>query len=282
MLCFITFPGGLCKRLPILSCRHIRLISLCCVANDSMPKDSTQRMWKECVNALSLSLSQVEKLEHFARLLMEYNRNVNLTAVRDWDQVIVKHCIDSLTLVPLVKKLSLDFPIRLVDVGSGGGIPGIPLTIALTNCNTTLIDKTRKKVEIQQKIIEQLQLQTIRCIWTRVEVAGRQEDMRESFDFVTARAVASLDILLEWTVPLLKHGGYLLAQKSVDAQNSELRRASNAMHAVGAAFHEIHYIEEEPSPVDQRRKAIIILRKNRNTPKLYPRPPGVAERKKLG
>jgi 16S rRNA (guanine527-N7)-methyltransferase len=243
---------------------------------------SVQRRWKECIDTLHLTPSQVDKLEYFAKLLMEYNQNVNLTAIRDWDQVITKHCIDSLHLVPLIRQLASQLPIHLVDVGSGGGLPGIPLTIALTNCNTTLIDKTRKKVEIQQKMIEQLQLQQIRCVWTRVEVVGHDRKMRESFDFVTARAVASLDVLVEWTVPLLKQGGYFLAQKSVDSQNSELKRATNAIEAVGATLHDIYYTEEEPSPVDQRRKAIIILKKERTTPKLYPRPPGVAQKKRLG
>ncbi|GJD09327.1 Ribosomal RNA small subunit methyltransferase G [Galdieria sulphuraria] len=229
MLCFTTLPVCLWKRLPRLRCKKVALFHLIHASNNGSRKDNTQRLWNECASNLSLTLSQVEKLEHFARLLMEHNQNVNLTAIRDWDQVIVKHCIDSLTLVPLIKKLSSNFPTRLVDVGSGGGIPGIPLAIAVPDCNITLIDKTRKKVEIQQRIIEQLQLHSVRCLWTRVEVAGQQEEMRESFDFVTARAVASLDILVEWTIPFLKEGGYLLAQKSVDAQCSEIKRACNAI-----------------------------------------------------
>eukprot|EP00871_Galdieria_phlegrea_P004753 jgi/Galph1/5279/GphlegSOOS_G3965.1 len=202
----------------------------------------------------------MQKIQHFARLLIECNQDVNLTAIRDWDQVITKHCIDSLTLVPCIRKLYPSLSGTLIDVGSGGGVPGIILAIAFPQWKVTLLDKTRKKTLLQQRMIKDLALDNrVNCVWSRAETLGHDKQVRESFDMVTARAVAQLHILVEWTIPLLKKGGYLLAQKSVDEQQSELKRATRTWQAMGASFYDIHYVEEEPSPKDGRRKAIVIF-----------------------
>jgi 16S rRNA (guanine527-N7)-methyltransferase len=186
---------------------------------------------------MNLQDSQREKIERYLALLIAANARMNLTRIVDRQQAENLHVADALTLLPFLPAGEH----RLADVGSGGGVPGLILAIARPDARVTLIEATKKKAEFLKTTAAELELPNVEIAAVRAEEAGRS-NLRESFDVVVARAVGTLDWLAEWTLPLAKKGGMVLAMKGAKAAD-ELAQAKRIIGRIGGGNAEIHPVE---------------------------------------
>lgn len=215
-----------------------------------------------------------EASERFLALLLEANRRLNLTRVVEPDAVARLHLLDAVAALPLLDRLA---PARALDLGSGGGVPGIPLALARPGLRWTLVDSVGKKVDALRGFIAELDLATVDAVADRAELVGRDAAHREAYDLVTARACAALPVLVEYALPLLRVGGALLAWKGAISAG-ELRAGGAAAAELGGGAPLV-----EPAGVaalgDHR---FVVVRKERPTPSRYPRRPGEPSRRPLG
>ncbi|WP_338833660.1 Ribosomal RNA small subunit methyltransferase G [Moorella humiferrea] len=231
---------------------------------------------KEMLAGIEINLTdrQVETIKSYIDMLLETNREMNLTAINEEGEIWRKHVIDSL-LVFCAAEISSGA--RVIDVGSGAGIPGIILKIYRPDLNLTLLEAQRKKIIFQEEAVAKLGLKNIKCLWSRAEEAGRLEEHREKYDVAVARAVAPLNILVEYCLPLVKVGGLMIAYKgpSVD---EELKAAEKAIAILGGGQPEV-WRGHLPGGEEERR--LIKIKKSTKTPTNYPRRAGVPARKPL-
>ncbi|MCH8526073.1 MAG: 16S rRNA (guanine(527)-N(7))-methyltransferase RsmG [Kiritimatiellae bacterium] len=218
---------------------------------------------------LVISPGQLERLERYVSRLLEVNRHMNLTAVRDAEGVWIRHVYDSLALLPHLRG---DLEQRALDLGSGGGLPGIPLAVLRPDMAWTLVDSVAKKARFLEETAAEIGLLNVRVDTRRAEVLGRDPDFRERFHVVTARAVARLPTLLELTVPLLRVKGRLYAMKGQQA-SEELKEARRAMERLS-----VEPRLEEDTPEGGR---LLIFKKVRETAKAYPRAVGIPNKEPL-
>lgn len=209
---------------------------------------------------LPVDEEKMEKLKEYASLIVTSNQKFNLTAILEENDIIIKHFYDS--LFPL-SFFSIEGK-KVLDFGSGAGLPGIPFALFTPSAEVTLLDATKKKCDFLLTVKERLSLQNVEAIH------GRGEDMnkRESFDCVSARAVASLSVLLELVAPLLKVGGYFLALKGKGGEE-ELFEAKGALKALGLSLFKE---EEYELPEGKGSRVLLVFKKEKATPKRYPRP----------
>lgn len=214
-------------------------------------------------NQIELSEKQTQQLTDYANAILEINKSVNLTAVRDEEEFISRNLIDSLLLKPFLKN-SGD---RVLDLGTGGGFPGIPLAIACPDDEFTLVDATQKKVDAVEKAASKLGLKNVRYLCARAEEMGKKEEYRGQFDVIVTRAVASLRILTELALPLLKVHGELIAMKSAKYQE-EIDEAERTLEVLGG---KITRVEQRKVLHSQMLHVIIVVEKTKTTPEKYPR-----------
>jgi 16S rRNA (guanine527-N7)-methyltransferase len=215
-----------------------------------------------------LTARQVMGLINYERELMEWNQKFNLTAIRDSESIRTKHFLDSYSCV-LAWKASP--PLRLVDIGTGAGFPGIPLKIIYPNTHVTLVESVGQKAMFCQHIIRVLGLKGIEVIQSRAEDFGQKPEHRESYDWAVARAVANLNVLSEYLLPLLKVGGHMLAQKGEGA-HMEAHAAEKVMKLLGGKLKQLIPVHL-PGIADDRY--LVVVDKVAATPKNYPRKAGI-------
>jgi 16S rRNA (guanine527-N7)-methyltransferase len=177
------------------------------------------------------------RLAHFVSLLLDENSRLNLTAVRTPAEIWRLHILDSLAALPLIDRLR---PRRLLDIGSGGGVPGLPLACVCETVAVTLLDATRKKVDAVQRMLAGLQLAHVRAVWGRAEALTPTADYHRQFDVVTARAVARLPALVQYAGDFLRPGGEAWFYKSATALGAERAAAEPAARAAGLRFVQAH------------------------------------------
>ncbi|MGE4275912.1 MAG: 16S rRNA (guanine(527)-N(7))-methyltransferase RsmG [Lawsonibacter sp.] len=216
---------------------------------------------------LSLSSQAPEnapsQLAQYGRLLLEKNQVMNLTAIREPDQVARLHMLDCAALLGCA-----DFQHKtLIDVGTGAGFPGLPLKILVPSLDVTLLDSLNKRVDWLSEVSLQLGLTGIRAIHARAEEQAQKKGFRESFDFATARAVADLRLLAELCLPYVKVGGLFLAMKSVES-GPELEGASHAIRVLGGR---VQGCTDYTIPGTEVVHRVILIEKVSSTPKSYPR-----------
>lgn len=210
---------------------------------------------------ISITESQFNLLEQYYHLLIDWNNKINLTAIVDKEAVYLKHFYDSLTVV---KAVNLNGDISLCDVGTGAGFPGIVLKILFPNLKITLIDSLNKRINFLNEVIQKLGLTNIKAIHARVEEYGISN--REKYDLVIARAVAPLNILLEYCIPLTKVDGYFIAMKAnVD---KEIEVSSQALEKLESKIADVFSFT---LPIEQSMRTIITIKKLAKTSKKFPR-----------
>ncbi len=217
-----------------------------------------------------------ERLSEFAQLLATYDR-ANVIGTRDLDGILLSHVLDSLSCF-MYEPL---FPARrLADVGSGGGLPGIPINIVRPDLPTTLVESTGKKATFLRYAAELLALGRIRVANARAEDLGQAGEHRAAYDIVTCRAVARLSVVAEYCVPLLEIGGRVIAMKG-RLEPDELTKGRSAAWALGAKIPELKRVQMLPE-VGQKERNLVIIHKTGETPARHPRRAGVVAKKPLG
>ena len=204
---------------------------------------------------------QLEQLNKYYELLVECNKVMNLTGITEKEQVYLKHFYDSLTLIKVIDPTKEE---TLCDVGTGAGFPGLVIKILFPNLKVTLVDSLNKRIEFLKKVIQELNLKDIEAIHARAEEFSQLN--REKFDIVTSRAVAPLNILLEYNIPLLKVNKYFVAYKGIISQE-----IINSEHALKELNAKVEKVEEFLLPIEQSNRTLILIKKEKTTNKKYPR-----------
>ena len=220
------------------------------------------------------ALQLADKLQRYSALLLEWNQRFNLTAITDDEGIALRHFVDSLTVLTVLPHK----PVRLIDVGTGPGFPGIPLKIARPDLTVTVMDSVAKKVKFCDEVIRQLGLQGIRAEQGRAEEVAHQPAYREQFDTVTARAVAALPTLVEYLLPFAKVGGMCIAMKGSDAE-AEAAQAETAIRTLGGRLNRVVSVTLPGLP---DKRALIVIDKIAPTPAVYPRQGGMPRSAPLG
>ncbi len=220
---------------------------------------------------IKLNKNQINNFEKYMQLLIEWNKKINLTAINTPEDIVLKHFIDSLTILKYINKEE-----KVIDVGTGAGFPGLPLKIAIPELAVYLADSLNKRINFLNIVIDELRLNNIQTIHTRIEDLGQNKLYREKFDVVTSRAVASFNILLEYMLPLLKIGGKCICMKGSNIE--EINNSKKALEILGG---EIENIEELELPFSDIKRNIIVVKKIKTTPKAYPRKAGIPTKKPI-
>ena len=224
---------------------------------------------------VTLSPDQAAAFDTFARELIAWNTHTNLTAITDQDGIYTRHFLDSLSVS---KAFTPQAGMRLIDVGTGAGFPGLPLKIAYPDLQVTLLEATGKKIAFLDHVIQALNLTGAQTLNARAEDAGQLPNERAVYDIVTARAVARLPILREYLLPLAKVGGLCIAMKGKTAQDESADSAS-ALKTLGGKLREIIPVH---LPEVAETHYLVVVEKVGATPREYPRKPGIPTRKPLG
>ncbi|MEH7112219.1 16S rRNA (guanine(527)-N(7))-methyltransferase RsmG [Neobacillus niacini] len=216
---------------------------------------------------ISLSDKQLDQFDKYFHTLVEWNEKMNLTAITDQRDVYLKHFYDSISAA-----FYFDFsqPLHLCDVGAGAGFPSIPLKIVFPHLEVTIVDSLNKRISFLNHLANVLKLENVHFIHDRAETFGVNLAHRESYDLVTARAVARMSVLSELCLPLVKVGGYFVAMKAAHA-NDELAVGNKAITTLGGKLEQMFTFT---LPMEESERNILVIKKEKQTPKRYPRKPG--------
>lgn len=244
---------------------------------------------------IELTDEQIDMFTTYYEMLIETNKVMNLTAITELDEVITKHFIDSIALIYAYPKLSNNkdnnnlktdvivsekndsHSIRILDLGTGAGFPGIPLKIAFPHLNIVLMDSLNKRVKFLLEVIDTLGLDDIIAVHGRAEEMARQKNYREQFDICVSRAVANLSTLSEYCLPFVKEGGSFVSYKSSDIEE-EINLAHNAIKTLGG---KLTVVKKITLPGSEIERSFVIIDKVKKTPKTYPRKAGTASKNPL-
>lgn len=223
---------------------------------------------------ITLNDKQIEQFLSYYELLVEWNSFMNLTAITDFEEVCVKHFIDSLSLC---KAIDCTQTLNVIDIGTGAGFPGIPLKIAFPDLNITLLDSLGKRVKFLNEVIEQLDLQQITAVHGRAEDFVKLDHSREYFDLCVSRAVANLATLSEYCLPYVKPEGLFISYKS----EKIAEEAVAAKHAIGLLGGMIDRQVEFTLPNSDIYRNLFVIKKIKKTPNKYPRKAGLPSKEPL-
>lgn len=212
---------------------------------------------------IQLDDKALERFDLYAKLLVEWNEKINLTAITDPEEIVIKHFLDCLTVF---SKVEIKEGAKIIDVGTGAGFPGLVMLIARPDLKMTLMDSLNKRLNVIKDILEKLEL-TADVVHSRAEDGGQNKAYREKYDFSTARAVSNLRDLTEYCLPFVKVGGSFIAMKAAKAEE-EISAAQKAIKTLGGTVSEKHTFELE----DVGERNIILIKKISSTPAKFPRP----------
>lgn len=220
----------------------------------------------------NISQEQSDKLYDYMKLLIEWNGKINLTAITEENEVILKHFIDSITINKYLENRN-----TILDMGTGAGFPGIPLKIINEDKSFTLVDSLNKRISFLNEVCTNLKLDKIECLHGRAEELAKNSKYRESYDVVTSRAVAKLNVLLEYMLPYVKVGGLCICMKGPNV-SEELEEAKNAIRILGGKLKKVENIILPDSDIERN---IIIVEKVNKTLEKYPRKAGIPSKQPI-
>ena len=237
---------------------------------------------------IELSQQQLEQFNQYYEMLVKWNSFMNLTSITEFDEVLNKHFLDSLSFVQTFDDLKessfMDssiscetFSFSFIDIGTGAGFPGIPLKILFPHSKVVLMDSLNKRIKFLDAVIESLELENIETLHSRAEDLAKNSSYREQFDFAVSRAVANISTLSEYCLPFVKKNGYFISYKS-EKMNEELQQSGNAICILGG---EIEKVISFTLPDTDFNRNLLMIRKERNTPKKYPRKAGLPSKEPL-
>ncbi len=210
---------------------------------------------------------QIQQFMLYQKLLLQWNNNINLTAITEEREVILKHFVDCVSVIP---HITIPEQASVIDVGTGAGFPGIPIKIVCPSISLTLLDSLQKRVTFLKEVVSQLSLQNVNCIHERAEYVAKENHYRQQYDYCVSRAVANMNVLLEYCLPFVKVGGIFAALKGRDAQK-EVEQSQKAIQLLGGELIEIKQIEIPHTDLEHK---IVLIKKIAQTPAKYPRKAG--------
>lgn len=223
---------------------------------------------------ITLTEDQVNKFVIYKNLLKEWNQKINITSIEDDEEIDIKHFLDSLT--PINTGLFKE-NVKVIDIGTGGGFPGIPLKIYKEDIEVVLLDSLNKRINYLNEVIKSLNLTDISAVHGRAEDFGQNKDYREKFDIAVSRAVASLNILSEYCLPFVKVGGYFISMKGQDVEE-EMKESTKAISVLGGR---VEKKVDVAIPNSDITHSLIIIKKIKETPTKYPRSAGKPKKNPL-
>ncbi len=232
-------------------------------------------LFNRCLDEIDLHLEkyQIEQFKDYYDLMIETNKVMNLTTITDLDEVIIKHFVDSLVINKLISLTDE----KIIDVGTGAGLPGIPIKIAYPDTNVLLLDSLKKRLRFLDEVIMECSLIDIETVHGRAEDMGRNPKYRENFDICVSRAVANLATLSEYCIPFVTKGGLFISYKAGDIEE-ELESSIKAINILGG---EIEEVKKLYLPESDIKRTLIVIRKTKNTSKKYPRNPGMPSKEPI-
>lgn len=222
---------------------------------------------------IALSEKQIQQFLDYYEMLVETNKVMNLTAITEFDEVIEKHFLDSLSLCQVY---DLNQKAKILDMGTGAGFPGIPLKIAFPEIDLVLADSLNKRIKFLQEVTDRLELKKVEALHARAEEMGRNKQYREQFDLCVSRAVANLSSLSEYCIPFVKEGGMFISYKSGEIEE-ETNRAKKAISILGGKIEDVYKFN-----LYEQKRSFVIIKKEKKTPKAYPRKAGTPTKMPLG
>lgn len=225
-------------------------------------KEEWTKKYPESAN--KIAEEQMQKFFSYMELLLEWNQKMNLTAITDPKEIILKHFIDSMTISPYIEEEK-----KVIDVGTGAGFPGIPLAIICPNTSFTLIDALNKRISFLKEVVTKLQLSNVVVEHARAEDFAKEN--REKYDIATSRAVANLPVLLEYLLPFVKKEGKCICMKGPNIQE-ELDEAKKAITVLGGELEKVDYFHLMDTEIERNN---VVIKKIKNTPLQYPRKSGI-------
>jgi len=223
---------------------------------------------------IALTSEQINQFLRYFELLVEWNGFMNLTAITEYDEVMKKHFVDSLSLI---KTYDVSKKVKVIDVGTGAGFPGLALKIAYPNLQVTLLDSLNKRINFLNEVISQLGLSGVETVHGRAEDFAKPDKLRGKFDLCVSRAVANLSTLSEYCLPFVKVGGEFISYKS-EKITEELSAAKNAISILGGKFDRS---EEFTLPDSDIYRNLVVIKKTKETPKRYPRKAGLPSKEPI-
>ena len=239
-----------------------------------MKMEEFKREFEKYLEKMSISLNkeQYDQFYAYMLLLIEWNEKINLTAITEPQEIILKHFVDSLTIAKYIEEGK-----TIIDMGTGAGFPGIPLKIYRNDVKVVLADSLNKRIKFLNEVIEKMQLKNIETIHCRAEELGKNKEYREKFDYATSRAVANLSTLSEYLLPFVKLNGSGIFMKTMEI-DEELENAKKAIKILGGRIEKVDKFE---IPGSDLGRSIIIVKKEKQIPSKYPRKPGTPAKEPL-
>lgn len=247
-----------------------------------------KRIIGKAFNKIGIHLSEVQinQFYNYYLFLVEKNKVMNLTAITEYEDVIIKHFVDSLLICKIkyfddmLNRNTEGNSIRMIDVGTGAGFPGIPIKIVYPDIKITLLDSLNKRISFLNEVIEKLNMKDITCIHGRAEDYGCNPDYREKFDICVSRAVANLSTLSEYCVPFINVGGEFISYKASDIEQ-EVKHSKNAVKQLGCKVIDVIKMNLLDMKENEYERSFVIISKEKVLSKKYPRKSGIPSRKPL-
>ncbi|CDA15886.1 MAG: 16S rRNA (guanine(527)-N(7))-methyltransferase RsmG [Clostridia bacterium] len=238
-----------------------------------MEKIVFKKKMNELLSEINIEINEnkIDMFYLYMQELLEWNKKINLTAIEDENEIILKHFIDSLTVQKYIKNAQ-----NIIDIGTGAGFPGIPLAIVNEKSNIVLLDSLNKRINFLNNVIQKLELSNVKAIHGRAEDLAKIVQHREKYDIVISRAVAPFNVLLEYMLPFNKVNSYTIAMKGSNIEEVDI--SNNALKKLGG---KIEKIEKINLPNTDIKRNIIIVRKIEETPKKFPRKAGIPKKEPL-
>ena len=238
-----------------------------------MEKIVFKKKMNELLSEINIEINEnkIDMFYLYMQELLEWNKKINLTAIEDENEIILKHFIDSLTVQKYIKNAQ-----NIIDIGTGAGFPGIPLAIVNEKSNIILLDSLNKRINFLNNVIQKLELSNVKAIHGRAEDLAKIVQHREKYDIVISRAVAPFNVLLEYMLPFNKVNSYTIAMKGSNIEEVDI--SNNALKKLGG---KIEKIEKINLPNTDIKRNIIIVRKIEETPKKFPRKAGIPKKEPL-
>lgn len=240
-----------------------------------MDRNKYQKLISGCESfGINLTDKQIEQFEKYYELLIEWNKVMNLTAITEFEEVMQKHFVDSLSIAG---SMDMETCTTLIDVGTGAGFPGLPIKIVYPHIKVVLLDSLNKRIRFLNEVVDNLGLSGIEAVHGRAEDIAKKKEYRESFDLVVSRAVANMASLAEYCIPFVKEGGCFVPYKSGNIQE-EIDKAKKAIFVLGGENKKIERFQLPGSDMD---RSLVFIEKVKPTPKKYPRKAGTATKEPI-